>query len=46
MFTITMKKKNKAAAGWEAINVWRLVGDTLNVTLTFCIVIIRCKDNF
>jgi hypothetical protein len=29
-----------------SINVWRLAGDTLNITVTFCIAIIRCTETF
>jgi hypothetical protein len=29
-----------------SINVWRLAGDTLNITLTFCTVIFRCTVTF
>jgi hypothetical protein len=29
-----------------SINVWRLAGDSLNITVTLCIVIIRCTETF
>jgi hypothetical protein len=46
MWTVLYWTQSSRTQFGVSINVWRLAGDTLNITLTFCIVLIRCTETF